>query len=145
NVMLGLRFSGATRRDAAAARSHAFGLLERVGLANRADARPSELSGGEQQRVALARALAPKPSVLLLDEPFSALDPTTRTALRSAVAALARSNGVTLLLVTHDIADAEALCRRVIRLGGLPARITSDEAVASENNLPTRAAVRPAA
>ncbi|HEX7073783.1 MAG TPA: ABC transporter ATP-binding protein [Hyphomicrobiaceae bacterium] len=127
NVLLGLRFSGAVRRDAAAAKARAMGLLERVGLDDRADAKPAELSGGEQQRVALARALAPNPAVLLLDEPFSALDPTTRKALRSDVAALARSSGVTLLLVTHDVADAAALCRRVIRLGGSPAGIISDE------------------
>jgi len=127
NVMLGLRFSGAARRDAVAAKSHAMGLLARVGLDDRAGARPAELSGGEQQRVALARALAPRPTVLLLDEPFSALDPITRAALRSDVSALARSNGVTLFLVTHDMADATALCRRVIRLGGQPARIVSDE------------------
>lgn len=138
NVMLGLRFSGAARRDAVAAKSHAMGLLARVGLEDRAGAKPVELSGGEQQRVALARALAPRPTVLLLDEPFSALDPTTRTALRSDVSELARSNGVTLFLVTHDMADATALCRRVIRLGGQPARIVSDETNRRANIRPSR-------
>ncbi len=76
--------------------------------------------------MALARSLAPAPSVLLLDEPFSALDPATRAALRQDVAALAEARGITLLLVTHDAADAAVLCRRTVSLAGAPARIVGD-------------------
>ena len=127
NVMLGLRFSGAARTNHAAAVARATNLLRNVGLADRINAKPFELSGGEQQRVALARALAPKPSVLLLDEPFSALDPVTRSGLRRDVAAIAEAANITLLLVTHDLDDASVLCHRVIRLSGNPANIVHDE------------------
>lgn len=126
NVLLGLRFSGAVSRDARACRERAMELLDGVGLSDRSAAMPAELSGGEQQRVALARALAPCPKILLLDEPFSALDPATRVSLREDVARLAAAQGVTLLLVTHDQADATALCQRAIHLDGRPARIVSD-------------------
>lgn len=131
NVLLGLRFSGEASRDPTGSRDRALELLTTVGLADRAAARPSELSGGEQQRVALARALAPRPKVLLLDEPFSALDHVTRAALRTDVARLVADQGVTLLLVTHDRADATALCRRIVRLDGRPARIVADDRIGS--------------
>jgi len=133
NVLLGLRFSGDVSRDSRGSRERASALLESVGLADRVAAMPAELSGGEQQRVALARALAPRPSVLLLDEPFSALDPATRAALRADVARLVADNGITLMLVTHDRADATTLCRRIIRLDGRPARIIADDRIASPN------------
>jgi NitT/TauT family transport system ATP-binding protein len=136
NVLLGLRFSGEERRDPAGARKSAIKLLERVGLADRLSAKPAELSGGEQQRVALARALAPLPSVLLLDEPFSALDPATRSALRADVARLSAESGITLLLVTHDMGDASAMCRRIVRLDGRPARIVADDRVANDTSVP---------
>jgi len=129
NIELGLRFSGLTKREPAKARARATALLEQIGLSDRADALPSHLSGGQQQRVALARALAPEPGVLLLDEPFSALDIGTREALRADVLRLVESLGATLLLVSHDFGDAEALCTRVVRLGGRPGRIVSDAAL----------------
>ena len=74
------------------------------------------LSGGQQQRVALARALAHDPKVLLLDEPFSALDPTMRSALRKDIAQVSERKGVTVVLVTHDKSDASALCHRELAL-----------------------------
>src|SRR6185437_6204000 len=92
----------------------------------RADALPVNLSGGQQQRVALARAMAASPSVLLLDEPFSALDTETRSALRRDIRALARASGVTLVTVTDDVADAAAMADRVLVLGGKPATIEDD-------------------
>jgi molybdate transport system ATP-binding protein len=88
-------------------------LLERFGVAHRADARPRTLSGGERQRVALARALAVRPDVLLLDEPLSALDARTRAAAGREVAAVLREAGVPALLVTHDFQEAALLGDRV--------------------------------
>ena len=88
-------------------------LLERLGIAALADARPHELSGGERQRVALARALARKPRVLLLDEPLAALDPHTRDAVRANLRATLRDLGLPALVVTHDFVDAAALAERV--------------------------------
>jgi NitT/TauT family transport system ATP-binding protein len=129
NIELGLRFSGLAKREPEKARARATTLLEQIGLSDRADALPAQLSGGQQQRVALARALAPEPGVLLLDEPFSALDIGTRAALRADVLRLVQSLGATLLLVSHDFGDAEALCTRVVHLGGRPGRIVSDAAL----------------
>jgi NitT/TauT family transport system ATP-binding protein len=126
NVLLPLHFSGAARRDACIARERVLHLLDKVGIADRADARPAELSGGQQQRAALARALASAPRMLLLDEPFSALDPETRDGLRRDVRRLATERGLTLITVTHDLADATALAGRAIVLGGAPARILDD-------------------
>jgi iron(III) transport system ATP-binding protein len=99
--------------------------LELVGLAHRADAYPHELSGGERQRVALARALAPDPEVVLLDEPFAALDAGLRETLRAEVATILREAGATALLVTHDqdealsLADTVAVLRdgRIVQVG----------------------------
>ena len=129
NVMLPLRFSGELRRNPAAARRTALGLLEQIGLADRADALPTELSGGQQQRVALGRALAGDPTILLLDEPFSSLDPETRSALRTDVRRLVRARGATLVTVTHDVADAAALADRALLLSGSPAKINEDVAL----------------
>ncbi len=80
--------------------------LELVGLSGFEPRRPNQLSGGQQQRVALARALAPAPQAILLDEPFAALDPATRTSMRAEIAAVLRSIGTTVILVTHDQAEA---------------------------------------
>jgi molybdate transport system ATP-binding protein len=88
-------------------------LLELLRLDGLARARPSELSGGEKQRVALARALAREPAVLLLDEPLSALDASTRTSIREELRPLLRSLDLPALLVTHDYLDAAALADRV--------------------------------
>jgi len=88
-------------------------LLERFGIAHLARARPGELSGGERQRVGLARALARDPGVLLLDEPLSALDPHTRTALRLELKELLDELDLPVLLVTHDFHDAAVLADRV--------------------------------
>lgn len=126
NVLLPLRFSGDFRRDPAAAARKIAWLFEQIGLADRIEALPAELSGGQQQRVALARALAADPNILLLDEPFSALDPETRASLRQDVRRLSRARGATLVTVTHDLADAAALADRVLLLGGRPGRVVDD-------------------
>jgi len=88
-------------------------LLERLGIAHLAGARPPQLSGGERQRVALARALAREPRVLLLDEPFAALDTTTRSQVRDELAEELRKLGLPALLVTHSFEDACALAKRI--------------------------------
>ncbi len=95
--------------------------LELVGLQHKDDRYPHELSGGERQRVALARALAPEPAIVLLDEPFSSLDATLRSALRREVELILRDAGATALLVTHDQEEALALADRlaVMRSGEL--------------------------
>jgi molybdate transport system ATP-binding protein len=88
--------------------------LDQVGAAHLADRRPAGLSGGEAQRVALARALAGAPRLLLLDEPFSALDAPTRTALRTVVRDAVDDLGIPALVVTHDVADLDALADVVV-------------------------------
>lgn len=94
-------------------RSRAFGLLERFGLADRAEFRPRALSGGERQRVALARALARRPDVLLLDEPLTALDARTRASAARELGAVLRESEAPALLVTHDFTEAAQLGDRV--------------------------------
>jgi molybdate transport system ATP-binding protein len=94
-------------------------LLERFRIAELADAKPADISGGERQRVALARALARDPAVLLLDEPLSALDAHTRNAVRAELQELLREVKLPTLLVTHDFEDAAALGDRIgVMLGG---------------------------
>ena len=88
-------------------------LLSRIGLAGRGDAYPHMLSGGEQQRVALARAIAPRPAVLLMDEPFSNLDQRLRRGMRTATAGLLAATGAAALMVTHDPDDAMAVADRI--------------------------------
>ena len=111
NVAFGLRSRGTPRRAAA---DKAIQWLDRVGLKSYARAKPSELSGGQRQRVALARALAPAPRLLLLDEPLSALDVTTRAEVRRDLKHhLASFQGIRLL-VTHDPLEAVALADRLI-------------------------------
>lgn len=104
NVGFGLR-----RLDARARHQRVAELLELVGLADTAQRHPHELSGGMQQRVALARALAPRPQILLLDEPFSSMDVELREALAREIRALLRNQGVTAILVTHDQLEAFAM------------------------------------
>jgi len=88
-------------------------MLHLAGLAGLGDRMPHELSGGQQQRVALARALAPRPSVVLLDEPFGSLDAALREEIRSEVAAVLRASGATSLLVTHDQEEALSMAETV--------------------------------
>ncbi|MBL8550222.1 MAG: ABC transporter ATP-binding protein [Hyphomonadaceae bacterium] len=108
NVAFGLEALARAEREAAAR-----AWLADVGLAARADAYPHELSGGEQQRVALARALAPRPRALLLDEPFSGLDPVLRAELRETTLAALRKTGTTALFVTHDAEEALYVADRI--------------------------------
>ena len=112
NVEVALAPAGKTTAER---RSRVAELLDRVGLAGRADHLPSQLSGGEQQRVAIARALANDPDVILADEPTGNLDSGTGEAILGLLFELWRETGVTVIIITHDDAIA-ARARRVIRL-----------------------------
>ena len=94
----------------------AMALLNRVGLAERADALPRHLSGGQQQRVAIARALAPNPTVLLLDEPTSALDPELVEEVMDVIRSLASQEGLTMIISTHQLRFASQIATRVVFL-----------------------------
>lgn len=100
-------------------------VLLRVGLGDYGDRWPRELSGGQAQRVAIARALAPRPKVLLLDEPFSSLDAFTRASLQEHVLELWRALKPTLILVTHDVEEAAYLADRVVVMRPQPGRIAA--------------------
>jgi ABC-type Fe3+/spermidine/putrescine transport system ATPase subunit len=108
NIAYGLR--GRTKEEI---RRAVFGMLELIQLTGFADRRPAELSGGQQQRVALARALVTGPKVLLLDEPFSALDGPTRAQLRLELRQLQSRINIPTVLVTHDLAEASILANRI--------------------------------
>ena len=97
-----------------------------VGLSDAAERLPKQLSGGMAQRTALARALAPRPELLLLDEPLSALDPLTRETMQNHILHIAQHVRATILLITHDMDEALALARRVIVLRGPPGRVVLD-------------------
>ena len=114
NVVLGQRDAEEALAEALAVVPACAGLLDRW---------PSELSGGEQQLVALARAFACDPQLVLLDEPFSALDAAVRPAVRQSLLARIALRGATLVMVTHDDDDVSALAERVLRLDGRPARL----------------------
>ncbi len=109
NVRFGLRGYDAASADTAALRA-----IARVGLAELAEAYPHMLSGGEQQRVALARAVAPRPGILLMDEPFSNLDRRLRDVVRDETAALLEESGATSIIVTHDPEDAMRIADRIV-------------------------------
>ncbi|MBC9878815.1 ABC transporter ATP-binding protein [Bradyrhizobium sp. INPA01-394B] len=118
NIGFGLAELPAAERRAKVARA-----LDRVGLADKAQAWPRELSGGQAQRVAIARALVPQPEVLLLDEPFSALDAFTRRDLQDHLLDLWADTRPTLILVTHDVDEAVVLADRVLVMRPRPGRL----------------------
>ena len=120
NVVFPLSLAG---RYTAADRARAQGLLEKVGLAGFSGRRPAELSGGMQQRVAICRALVQQPSVLLMDEPFGALDALTREELSLELLDIWAGTGMTVLFVTHSIPEAVLLADRVVALEARPGRI----------------------
>jgi len=119
NVALGLEFAGLGR----VRREKAMDMLERVGLADRAGSHPRDLSGGQQQRVALARSLVMSPAIILLDEPFSALDTFTRTDLQDEVLSIVAERGISLVQVTHDLDEAIIMGDRIAVMERGPGRI----------------------
>ncbi|WP_071318223.1 ABC transporter ATP-binding protein [Anaerobacillus isosaccharinicus] len=104
-------------------RSYALALLDKMGLLDKKDGYPSQLSGGMRQRVALVRMLATEPKLLLLDEPFSALDYQTKLKLEDLVALTIKDQKKTAILVTHDIGEAIAMSDRIVLLSARPGRI----------------------
>lgn len=108
NIVYGLK-----KKKSAQSKQRLQELLELIDLPTIANRYPHELSGGQQQRVALARALAPQPSVLLLDEPFSNLDGTLKELIREDIHSIIKKSGITAILVTHDIKDAMTIADRI--------------------------------
>jgi len=126
NVELPLELRGvpkSERRDAARQ------MIEQVGLSDAITRYPAQLSGGMKMRVSLARALVTQPKVLLLDEPFAALDEFTRLRLDEQLLALWRQTGATVLFVTHSIAEAVFLSQRVVMFTPRPARVLLDRPI----------------
>jgi len=120
NVSFGLAIRGASQDERRAVAAQA---LQRVGLSAAMDKRPDELSGGMRQRVAVARALAMRPKVLLMDEPFAALDVQTRARMQDFLLDVWRDSGASVLFVTHHIDEAVALADRVVVFTARPGRI----------------------
>ena len=123
NVAFGLEVRGLSRSDAEARARHYIRL---VGLGDFADALPRQLSGGMAQRVGIARALTVQPEILLLDEPFGALDAMTKITMQEELARIWREERVTMILVTHDLEEAIYLADRVLVLArerGAPSRL----------------------
>jgi NitT/TauT family transport system ATP-binding protein len=126
NTLLGAEIQGA---DMTKGRARATQLLTRYGLGQFLHHLPRQLSGGMRQRVALARTLCTEPDIVLLDEPFSALDSQTRIALADEVTDILRREGKTAILVTHDIGEAVSMSERVIVLSRRPGRVKSDHRI----------------
>jgi len=123
NAMIGLELTG--QKDDAS-RAYTLHLLEEMGLQHTANLYPHQLSGGMRQRVALVRTLATKPDILLLDEPFSALDYQTKLQLEDLVAFTMKQHKKTAILVTHDLSEAVAISDRVIVLESHPGRFRKE-------------------
>ena len=126
NVLLGPEIQ---RQDLVMARQRAQNLLDRYGLASFKDRFPQELSGGMRQRAALARTMCTEPEILLLDEPFSALDYQTRLVMADEIGMILKKEGRTVVMVTHDISEAISMSDRVIVLSARPGRIRSDHRI----------------
>jgi NitT/TauT family transport system ATP-binding protein len=126
NVMFGLEKTSLSKAERVTRATEALAL---VGLAEMAARWPHQLSGGQRQRVALARALAVRPSILLMDEPFSALDVATRENLQDELIRIRAETGRTILFVTHDIDEAVYMADKVVALGGKPGVVRSNRKI----------------
>ncbi|MFF7710836.1 ATP-binding cassette domain-containing protein [Pseudomonas sp. NPDC007930] len=136
NVLVGLELRKVPRAEAVE-RARAY--LSAFGLLPFQDHYPKQLSGGMRQRVALARTLLPNPDILLLDEPFSALDYQTRLYLEAMLVDTASREGKTVILVTHDIDEAIALSQRIYVLSARPGRVKSEQRIELSSRSPLQA------
>ncbi len=123
NVAFGLQFQQMTKAER---RDRVYYFLEVVGLLNFANSYPKQLSGGMKQRVAIARALANQPAVLLMDEPFGALDAQTKEQMQEFLLELWDQTHVTILMITHDVEEAIYLSQRIYVLSSRPGRVRSE-------------------
>lgn len=140
NVLVGARVRGISGIEV---KTKALDLLKRYGLAEFAHVPPRQLSGGMRQRVALARTMLLDPEILLLDEPFSALDYQTRLAIGDEIATILREPPAkTVMLVTHDISEAIALADRVVVLSKRPATVKADHVIQFDGPRPGTLSVR---
>ena len=123
NIAFGLECAGWDRRRSD---QRVHELLGIMGLTEWADHQPRQLSGGMRQRVAIARALAPEPDVLLLDEPFGALDAQTKRAMQDFLLQVRTRTGATILMITHDVTEAVYLAQRIYVLSARPGRVAEE-------------------
>ncbi|GAN67411.1 ABC transporter [Acetobacter orleanensis] len=133
NVAFGLEGLGLSKHEK---RERALAALRLVGLEEAADRWPKQLSGGQRQRVGVARALTVDPDLLLMDEPFGALDPITRESLQDELLRIWQQTHKTVLFVTHDIEEALKLATRILVLSGSPAEIVGELSIGAEHKAP---------
>ena len=126
NACLGAEINNSLTEET---KKYALSLFEKYGLKNYTQSRPSALSGGMRQRAALIRTLVPKPDILLLDEPFSALDYQTRLEVCDEISQIIKNEGKTAIMVTHDISEAISVSDRVFVLSKIPAIIKNEHII----------------
>jgi NitT/TauT family transport system ATP-binding protein len=133
NVIYGLEKMGLAREER---ERRAQGYIDMVGLSGFEDSYPSQLSGGMQQRAAIARTLAVEPKMLLMDEPFGALDAQTRHLMQTELLAIWQRSRKTVLFVTHDVHEAVLLAQRVVVMSARPGRVKADVPIALDKSDP---------